>query len=227
MAGWLGLGLAAQIYRYRWHSSPAQRQQAKWVVGGLAAGLGGFIGAIFLSEVLFPGLAPAGSPADLAARMAVVGSFVFIPLSLTMAILRLRLWEIDRLINRALVYGALTASLALVYFGSVVLLQRLVGVLTGQQESRLAIVASTLAIAALFQPLRRRLQVAIDRRFYRRRYDAAQILTAFSATLRDETNLEKISADLLAVVQETMQPAHVSLWLRPPERRGGELERTA
>ena len=130
--------------------------------------------------------------------------------------LRSRLWDIDVLINRTLVYGTLTISLALVYFGLVFGLQAFVHVLTGQIfQSPIAIVASTLAIAALFQPLRRRFQAIIDRRFYRRKYDAQNILVAFSDTLRNEVDLEQ----LLSVVEETMQPAHVSLWLRTAEQR--------
>jgi hypothetical protein len=137
-------------------------------------------------------------------------------------ILHYHLYNIDILINRALVYGALTATLAAVYFGGVATTQTLFHALTGQeQQPQLAIVVSTLVIAALFNPLRRRIQSFIDRRFYRRKYDAARTLEAFSATLRDEIDLEALSDDLVSVVTETMQPAHVSLWLRPelPPRR--------
>ena len=145
-------------------------------------------------------------------------SMLVIPPTLGIAILHSRLWDIDVIINRTLVYAVLTAILALVYFGSIVVLQSLVNVLTGQlslgSQSPLVIVASTLAIATLFQPLRRRIQAIIDRRFYRSKYDAARTLAAFSATLRDEVDLDQLREALLKVVQETMQPSHVSLWLK-------------
>jgi hypothetical protein len=144
-----------------------------------------------------------------------------IPIAIGIAILRYRLYDIDRIINRTLVYGALSATLVALYFGGIVMLQRVFVLLTGQQ-STLAVVASTLLIAALFTPLRRLIQGFIDRRFYRSKYDARKTLEAFSAQLRNETDLEALSDDLVGVVRETMQPAHVSLWLRPETPRNGE-----
>jgi hypothetical protein len=142
-----------------------------------------------------------------------------IPISFAVAILRYRLYDIDILINRTLVYVTLTALLALIYVGLIIALQSLLRS-TINQNSDVAIVVSTLVIAALFQPLRHRIQAIIDRRFYRHKYDAAKIVAAFSATLRQEVDLDQLREHLVAVVQETMQPAHVSLWLRKDEQRG-------
>jgi hypothetical protein len=145
-----------------------------------------------------------------------MAALVGFPISIGIAIVRYRLYEIDTLINRTLVYGSLTVMLGLVYFVGVTATQAIFRALSGQeQQPQLAIVASTLVIAALFNPLRRRIQGFIDRLFYRRRYDVAKTLEAFSVKLRDETNLDALSDDLVGVVRETMQPAHVSLWLRP------------
>jgi hypothetical protein len=142
--------------------------------------------------------------------------------------LRYRLYEIDVLINRTLVYGLLTALLVLVYFGGVTATQAVFQTLTSQeQQPQLAIVASTLVIAALFNPLRRRIQAFIDRRFYRRKYDARKTLEEFSATLRDETDLDRLGGDLVGVVRETMQPAHASLWLRPETAPKGASRHTS
>jgi hypothetical protein len=146
-----------------------------------------------------------------------------VPLSLSIAILRYRLYEIDLIINRTLVYGSLTAVLALVYFGGVAATQAIFRTITGhEQEPQLAVVVSTLAIAALFNPLRRRIQAFTDRRFYRKKYDARKTLEAFSAKLRNETDLDAVSDDLVGVVRDTMQPAHVSLWLRPDTPRNSQ-----
>jgi hypothetical protein len=144
-----------------------------------------------------------------------------VPIAAGVAILKYRLYEIDTIINRTLVYGVLTVSLALIYLGSVVSMQYAFRAVTGG-ESQLAVVASTLAIAALFGPLRRRVQGVIDRRFYRRKYDAERTLAGFSSKLRDETDLDRLGEELVGVVRETMQPAHTFLWLRPAGRVGGE-----
>jgi hypothetical protein len=171
----------------------------------------------FAEQLFSQGLAPAA--ASLFFGLVVLeGLWV----AIAVAILRYRLYDIDIIINRTLVYGSLTASLALVYLGSIVLLQTLFRAITSQ-ESQLAVVASTLAIAALFNPLRRRIQSFIDRRFYRRKYDAAKTLAQFSSRLRDETDLDALNEEMVRVVRETLQPAYVSLWLRPaPERGDGD-----
>ena len=148
-------------------------------------------------------------------------SFTAVPIAVGFAVLRYRLYDVDILINRTLVYGSLTATLVALYFGGIVLLQRMFVILTGQQ-STLAVVASTLLIAALFTSLRRRIQSFIDRSFYRKKYDARKTLETFSLKLRDETDLESLNNDLVGVVRETMQPAHVSLWLRPDPAQKGE-----
>jgi hypothetical protein len=209
----------ALIYRYQRMSSPIQRQQTKWVVFGGSATI--LIVIVFnLPPLIFPALSRTGSLYDL--FLAAINTLVLLPaiFCFAIAILRYRLWEIDVIINRTLVYGTLTGTLALVYFGLVIGLSALLRSILSQ-DSSVAIVLSTLAIAALFQPLRHRIQQVIDRRFYRSKYDAAQTLAAFSATLRHEVDLDQLREALLAVVQETMQPSHVSLWLRPtaPDRQ--------
>jgi hypothetical protein len=141
-------------------------------------------------------------------------SFAGIPIAIGFAVLKYRLYDIDVIINRALVYGPLSAMLALIYVGGVVGMQAVFRAITGQ-ESTLAVVASTLAIAALFNPLRRRVQALVDRRFYRRKYDAAKTLATFNSRLREETDLDSLGEQVLGVVRETMQPEHASLWLRP------------
>jgi hypothetical protein len=204
----------SQVYRYRRVSTPAQRQQTKWVVFGTTLGVAG----TFPLQVPVD-LSLVGGDTPLTLLFLKVGfalSFMLIPLSIGVAVLRSHLFDIDVLINRTLVYGLLTALLVLVYFGGVTATQAIFQTLTGQeQQPQLAVVVSTLIIAALFNPLRRRIQGFIDRRFYRRKYDARKTLEAFSAKLRDETDLYALNSELVSAVRETMQPAHVSLWLRP------------
>jgi hypothetical protein len=209
----LCIAAGSQIYRYRKVSGPIQRQQTKWVVFGTVSAALGAIG-FSLPLRISPELVQFGSPYALALQAVVAVFWLLIPLSIGVAIVHDRLWDVDVIINRTLVYGSLTAMLVLVYFGSVAGTQTVFRALTGQ-ESTLAAVASTLLIAALFNPLRRLIQGFIDRRFYRRKYDARKTLDAFSAKLRDETDLDALSDDLLVVVREAMQPAHLSLWVRP------------
>jgi hypothetical protein len=211
--GFLMSLVVAQVYRYRRVSGLVERQQTKWVVLGLAVALVGFATLLALANFV-PSFETVGAIGQMFGETLVYGLIALIPLSIGVAILRSGLYEIDVLINRTLVYGSLTAMLVALYFGGIVVLQRVFVVLTGQ-KSTLAVVASTLAIAALFNPLRRRVQSFVDRRFYRSKYDARKTLEAFSAKLRDETDLDALSNDLVGVVKETMQPAHVSLWLRP------------
>ena len=215
---WLGeavLLVIALFYRYRYASSPLQRQQTKWVIyGGSVAGI--IVVGLTMPLYLFPSLGQAGSFYQLVIAPAYILVVFIVPLSIGLAILRFRLYDIDIIINRTLVYSTLTVLLAAVYFGLVFAMQFLLRGLISQ-TSGVAIVVSTLAIAALFQPLRHRIQSLIDRRFYRRKYDAARTLAAFSATIRDEVDLNQLSAQLIAVVEETMQPTFVSLWLRKPE----------
>ena len=211
--GFIGSLVIAQVYRYRRVSSPVERQQTKWVVFGVGVALVGFTILLTLANYV-PSFKPTGPLGEMVAETWVYGFIALIPFSISVAMLRSGLYEVDLLINRTLVYGSLTATLVAPYFVGIVVLQRVFVLLTGQR-STLAVVASTLLIAALFTPLKRRIQSFIDRRFYRRKYDARKTLEAFSAKLRDETDLEALNDDLVGVVRETMQPAHVSLWLRP------------
>ncbi len=198
------------LFVRRTRASEVERLQIRWFAYAFAMGACGVIVKNLVAEPLdLMWLGRFGYALDL------IGT-AGIPISMGIAILRYRLYDIDLVINRTLVYGALTLMLAVVYFGGVATTQAIFRVLTGQeQQPQLAIVASTLVIAALFNPLRRRIQNFIDRRFYRRKYDAAKTLGAFSARLREETDLGTLSDELVEVVRETMQPANVSLWLRP------------
>jgi hypothetical protein len=202
----------SQTYSYRRFSSPVQRRQTKWVVFGTTLAIAGtFPFQVPVDLSLVDGDTPIRL---LLLRTGFSLSFLLVPLTISVAVLRSHLFDIDVLINRTLVYGSLTAMLIGLYFGAIVVLQQLFVVLTGE-KSTLAVVASTLAIAALFNPLRRRIQSFIDRRFYRSKYDARKTLEAFSAQLRNETDLAALSNDFIGVVRETMQPEHVTLWLRP------------
>ena len=217
------LGVVLRFLR----SGGEEREQIKWLafaasILGLVVASFGIVG-IFLPDVL--GGANRLNPLwENLLEDAVTLSIAGIPVAVGIAILRYRLYDIDIIINRALVYGSLTAMLVTLYFGGIVILQRGFVLLTGQQ-STVAVVASTLAIAALFNPLRRRIQGFVDRRFYRNKYDARKTLEAFSVKLRDETDLEALNDDLVGVVQETMQPAHVSLWLHPDKTSESERAR--
>jgi hypothetical protein len=192
-----------------------ERQQIKWPAYTAVMAASGSVLTYTISEAI--GL----RWLEWAGFVILIAALVSFPISIGIAILRYRLYEIDTLINRTLVYGSLTAILVAHYFGSIIWLQIAFVELTGQR-STLAVVASTLVIAALFRPWHRWVQAFVDRRFYRRKYDARKTLEAFSAKLRNETDLDALSEDLVGVVRETMQPAHVSLWLQPDTPRKGE-----
>jgi hypothetical protein len=199
------VGAVGSVALRLWRSRGEERQQIKWLVYAASVVVVGALGLLLPSTIsdVFWGLTLLGIAA--------------MPVAVGIAILRYRLYNIDLIINRTLVYGSLTAMLAAVYFGGVAATEALFRVLTGQErQPQLAIVISTLVIAALFNPLRRRIQGLIDRRFYRSKYDARKTLEAFSAKLRGETDLDALSDELVLVVRQTMQPEHVSLWLRPP-----------
>jgi hypothetical protein len=214
----LVVAAASSVFMRLRRAKGIERQQIKWFAYAAAAAVIGLVLAHIIPDVI-----------DVPLWFERIGHAIFlslipaIPISIGIAILRYRLYDIDIIINRTLVYGSLTVLLVLVYFGGVTATQTLFRYLTGQeQQPQLAVVVSTLAIAALFTPLRRRIQTFIDRRFYRSKYDARKTLEAFSARLRDKTDLEALNDDLVGVVRETMQPAHVSLWLRPETARKDE-----
>jgi hypothetical protein len=218
MGGSMVTAVGCMVYRYRRVADGLQRQQLKWVALGLGCALTATFTWIFLAA-LFPVNQPRPER-----TLAVMIGFPFLltlislfPISVGVAVLRYRLWDIDVIIRRTLVYSTMTVVLALAYLGSVVLLQGLFVTLAdqGSEVPDLAVVASTLLIATLFTPLRRRVQALIDRRFYRRKYNAEQVLARFATAARNEADLDSISSQLMSVITETMQPAQVSLWLRP------------
>ena len=225
--GAIAVSALSLVFRYR-RASGVERQQLKWFAFAAVLGASFLVGQqlIWLAALLKVYIL-GGEPLFLGPSLEnLLNTLINVCFyaGVGIAILRYRLYDIDIIINRTLVYGTLTVSLALIYFGGVTATQALFQVLTGQQRlPQLAVVASTLAIAALFNPLRRGIQNVIDRRFYRRKYDAAKTLQGFAAKLRDETDLDELSDDLVRVVRETVQPEHVSLWLRPTEPRDGEV----
>ena len=198
------------VYRFRRVRGP-ERQQLKWFAGSAVV-----FAAATVAYTALPGIP------EQAGQIATLFAFAGIPVAVGVAILRHRLYDIDLLINRTLVYAALTAALALVYFGGVASLQLILRLLSGG-GSQLAVVVSTLAIAALFNPLRRRVQSLVYRRFYRRNYDAGRVLSDFSNTLRDQTDLGRLDEDLISTIRQTVQPEHVTLWLRPRDASEGDL----
>src|SRR5215208_5187069 len=208
LAPGLYVAIAFAVFMRLRRAVGVERQQLKWFAYAVA------ILAIVTTLYVITIAIDAPGWFEWAANAILAAAGTTIPISIGIAILRYRLYDIDILINRTLVYGSLTLTLVALYFGGIVVLQRVFVFLTGQQ-STLAVVASTLLIAALFNPLRRRIQSFIDRCFYRRKYDARKTLETFSAKLRNETDLEALGDDLVGVVRETMQPEHVSLWLRP------------
>ena len=213
-------GLVSQVYRYYKISTSEERQQTKWVVFALGIFIVLLIAGM-LTPILFPSLAVGtrGSFWNEFLGNGVIGILVpaLIPIAIGISILRYRLWDIDVIIRKTLVYGALTLTLGLIYFGSVVLLQSLVAAVGGKQTAVVTVI-STLLIAALFTPLRRRIQGDIDRRFFRKKYDAEKVVAAFGASLREEVDLDDLQNQIVAVVQETLQPEIVSLWLLKTSR---------
>ena len=221
-AGWLGLvssmlaAAGSMVGRFR-RATGIERQQIKWFALAAAALAVAFFPVVMIDVAIDPNTNATRPPfGHLLAQDVATVLFAGLPIATAIAILRHRLYDIDVVINRTLVYASLTATLAATYLASVLLLQRLLAPVT--EQSDLAIAGSTLAVAGVFRPARRRIQAGVDRRFYRRRYDAARTLERFGTRLRDEVDLDALAVELRAVVGETMQPAHASLWLREPER---------
>ena len=228
-----GSGIYAQMYRYEKVSSPVQRQQTKWALLGLVAAAFGplvyFLSSAFspaattpdVSNLLYQRVGGSYFSFSVIVRMAgatlLTAYLMLFPITFAIAILRYRLWDIDILIRRTIAYTALTATLILIYLATVLVLQGVFISITGESRSGTVTIVSTLAIAALFNPLRRRIQNSIDRRFYRKKYDAEKTLAAFSASLRDEVDLDSLCERLMAVVDNALQPEHTLLWLKPAE----------
>ena len=215
--GVIVLLVLAQVYRYRRVSTPVERQQTKWVLFAFIILNLAQLGLLIPEFVLAP-LHQSGSLYGPIVNLLIILVYLVAPAAIILAIQRYRLWDVDTLVQKALVYGMLTVLLAVTYACLIIGLESLVGLFTKHVSDPVVLVISTLAIAALFQPLRTRIQALIDRRFYRRKYDAEKTLAAFSATLRNEVDLNDLCGQVLAVVEETMQPVQVSLWLRPPDR---------
>jgi hypothetical protein len=228
-----GSGVYAQLYRYENVSTPTQKQQTKWASIGLAAAAFGPLVFFWLttappaaanpdvSNLYYQRIGASFFSYSLLMQMVgltlITAYLLLFPISFAIAILRYRLWDIDILIRRTLAYSLLTALLALIYIASVLLLQNLFNTLTGENQPETVTILSTLAIAALFSPLRHRVQNGIDRRFYRQKYDMEKTLAEFSGSLRDEVELDTFNTRLLAIVEKTMQPECVLLWIRPAE----------
>jgi hypothetical protein len=212
---YVGVGIGCMIYRYRRVASPSQKQQIKWVAVGLIIVPSGVI-----TWLLFDTFLPPVQPSPMRTLLVAVTfpiiamSTTFLPISVAIALVRYRLWDVDILIRRTLQYTVVTGLLALIYLGGVLVFQGIFSSLTGSADSPIIIVISTLTIAALFNPLRERVQAFIDRRFYRQKYDAQQVLAQFAQIARDEVDMAALQAELLKVVQETMQPERVSIWLK-------------
>jgi hypothetical protein len=213
-----GFTMLVQVYRYRHLYTTVERQQTKWLVFAMLFSVVIEIGAVIARSVV-PAL---DAPDSIFALTDVFASgllFLFVALAVGIALLRYHLYDIDIIIRRTLVYGSVTAVLAASYAVIVLILQRLLSLLVPRSSDTAAIVVTTLLIAAIFQPLRSTIQRAVDRRFYRHKYDTARTLASFGSTLRNEVNLEDLTRQLISTVSETMEPAHISLWLRQPDKR--------
>lgn len=213
--------IALHVYRYRRILTYREREQTKWVIFGFAVALGGFVASFIAVHLVLPEAVAQSTVVNVLLTGTIANAFLLlVPISIAIAVLRTRLYDIDIIINKALVYGTLTGSLGALYAGMILAMASLAGALTGRATYQpLTLVISTLAIAALVRPLRRRIQSVIDRRFYRRKYDAEKTLGRFTAALRSEVDLEQIREQLIDIVEDTMQPVQTSLWLSRTTRR--------